>query len=234
MSSAQSPTGGSPRPATLISGFVERYRMVLLVAAGAVLAALVIWLVWSERERSVQESSALRAEQLQELFAQWQAAPEGTRKTNLGDRLLEEVAQLERQFPRRYAAQRALYVRAQYRFELQQWDDAVADWLEVATRWPASYLAAFSMFNAAVAVEEAGEAEAAAEHLQRVIEEWNTSVLVPRALFSVGRLAEQQADYGAAKAAYDRLTDEHGGSSWATAARNRLIALETQGRLAAE
>ena len=233
MSSAL-PLSGSASVTAVVSAFVERHRVVLLVVAGALLASLIVWLAWTERERSLEKSSALRAERLQELYQTWGAEPAGTRKTNLGEDLLEDVEHILRQFPRRYAAQRALYVRAQYRFELQQWNDAAADWQELAARWPDSYLAPLSIFNAAVAVEEAGQPEAALEHLQRVADQWDAGILVPRALFSIGRMAEQRADYGAAEATYDRLTEEHGGSRWATAARNRLIALETQGRLAAE
>lgn len=233
MSSALS-SGGAPGPAAVVSAFVERYRVALLVAAGVVLAALIIWLAWAERERRVEESSALRAERLQERYETWQGVAEGTRKTNLAEELLDDAEQILRQFPRRYAAQRALYVRAQYQFELQQWDAAVADWQEVAARWPDSYLAPLSIFNAAVASEEGGQPEAAQEHLQRVVEQWGGTLLVPRALFSLARMAEQRGDYAAAEATYDRLTGEHGGSRWAAAARNRLITLETQGQLAAE
>jgi predicted negative regulator of RcsB-dependent stress response len=233
MSSALS-SSGSTSVAAVVSGFAERHRVVLLVVAGTLLAALIIWLAWAERERSVEESSALRAERLQELYVTWRAEPEGTRKSNLGEDLLEDVEHILRRFPRRYAAQRAFYVRAQYRFELEQWNDAAADWQEVAARWPDSYLAPLSIFNAAVAVEEAGQAEAALEHLQRIVDQWEASLVVPRALFSIGRMAEQRTDYGTAEASYDRLTEEYGGSRWSTAARNRLIALETQSRLAAE
>ena len=104
----------------------------------------------------------------------------------------------------------------------------------LAERWPTSYLAPLSIFNAAVALEEAGEADAAREHLARLVADWDDDVLVPRALFSIGRMAEQRADYEAAREWYARVTDDHGGSSWATAVRNRLIALETQGLLPAE
>ena len=233
MSSALSSSGGPSSVVAAVSAFVERYRITLLVVAGAVIAALALWLVWAERERSVEESSALRAEQLQELFQSWDAEPEGVRKTNLGNDLLAEVERLLRQFPRRYAAQRALYVRAEYWFALQQWQDAAADWQELATRWPASYLAPLSVFNAAVAMEEAGDPKTAEDHLERLVADWDGSILVPRALFSIGRMAEQRGDYQAAEAVYERVTDEHGGSSWATVVRNRLIALETQGHLSA-
>ena len=234
MSSALSSSGGPSVIVTAVSAFVERYRIALLVVAGVVIAALAIWLVWAERERSVEESSALRAEQLQELFQSWNAEPDGVRKTNLGNELLEEVERLLRQFPRRYVAQRALYVRAEYWFALQQWQDAAADWQELAMRWPTSYLAALSVFNAAVAMEEAGEPQLAQEYLERLVAEWDGSILVARALFSIGRMAEQRGDYQAVQDAYARVTDEYGGSSWATAVRNRLIALEAQGHLSAE
>ena len=234
MSSTLSSSGGPASVVAVLSAFVERFRIPLLVAAGTVLAALAIWLVWAERERSVEESSALRAEQLQDLFRTWNVEPDGVRKTNLGKELLDEVELLLRQFPRRYAAQRALYVRAEYWFALQQWQNAAADWRDLAARWPASYLAPLAIFNAAVAMEEAGEPQTAQEHLERLVADWDGSILVPRALFSIGRMAEQRRDYPAAQAAYDRVTDAHGGSSWATAVRNRLIALETQGHLSAE
>lgn len=233
MSSALS-TGGTSSPAALVSAFVDRHKVVLLVVAAVMLAALIVWLAWTERERSVNESSALRAERLQDLYQTWRAEPEGTRKTNLGEDLIQDVDRILRQFPRRYAAQRALYVRAQYRFDLEQWSDAVADWQEVATRWPDSYLAPLSVFNAAIASEEAGQPEQALEQLQRIVDQWGDAILVPHALFTIGRMAEQRGDVGTAHTTYDRLTEEHGGSRWAVAARNRLIVLETQGQLAAE
>lgn len=234
MTSAQSSSGGPTSIAAAVSAFVERFRLPLLVTAGVVVAALAVWLIWSERERSVEQSSALRAEQLQSLFEDWNGTPEGTRKTNLGNDLIDETELLLRQFPRRYAGQRALYVRAEYWFALQRWQDAAGDWQQLAERWPASYLAPLSVFNAAVALEEAGEVDAAREHLERLVADWEDNVLVPRALFSIGRIAEQRADYEAARAAYARVTDDYGGSSWATAVRNRLIALEAQGLLPLE
>lgn len=234
MSSAQSSSGSPAQVVAVVSALVERYRLPLLVAAGVVVAALAVWLIWAERERSLEESSALRAEQLQELFQTWNGAPEGTRKSNLGDDLVAEAELVLRQFPRRYAAQRALYVRAEYWFALEQWRDAAGDWQELAERWPASYLAPLSIFNAAVALEEAGDIDAAGQHLERLVAEWEDNLLVPRALFSLGRMAEHRADYQAAREAYARVTDDHGASSWATAVRNRLIALETQGLLSAE
>ena len=234
MSSAQSTSAGQSSIVAFVSAFVERYRLPLLIIAGVVVAALAVWLIWAERERSVEESSALRAEQLQELFETWNGAPDGTRKTNLGNDLVEETELLIRQFPRRYAAQRALYVRAEYWFALGQWQDAAGDWQELAERWPESYLAPLSVFNAAVALEEAGQVEEARQRLERLVADWADNLLVPRALFSLGRMAEQRADYQAASEAYARVTDDHGGSSWATAVRNRLIALETQGLLSAE
>lgn len=234
MSSAQSSSGGTAQVVAFISAIVERYRLPLLVIAGVVVASLAVWLIWAERERSVEESSALRAEQLQELFATWSGAPEGTRKTNLGNDLVAEAELLLQQFPRRYAAQRALYVRAEYWFALEQWQDAAADWQELAARWPDSYLAPLSAFNASVALEEAGDADAARDRLERLVGDWQDHLLVPRALFSIGRMAEQRGDYQAAREAYARVTDDHGGSSWATAVRNRLIALETQGLVPAQ
>ena len=234
MSNAQTSPGGPAHVVSVVSAIVERYRLPLLVVAGVVVASLAVWLIWAERERSVEESSALRAEQLQDRFEAWNGAPEGTRKTNLGNDLVAEAELLLKQFPSRYAAQRALYVRAEYRFATEQWQDAAGDWQELAERWPDSYLAPLSIFNAAVAMEEAGDAEAAHEHLERLVADWEDNLLVPRALFSIGRIAEQRADYEAAREAYARVTDDHGGSSWATAVRNRLIALETQGLLPAE
>jgi tetratricopeptide (TPR) repeat protein len=217
-----------------VSRFVERYWPACLTVAGVLLVAVVIWLVWAERERSVTESSALRAEQLQNLYERWVTEPDDGDRGTLGEELLDEADQLLTRFPQRYAAQRALYVRAQYWFELERWQEAADDWLRLADTWPASYLAPLSVFNAAVAAEEENEPARSRARLHRLVTEWGDDVLVPRALFSIGRIEESLADHTAAKAAYDRLTDEHPGSGWATAARNRLIALQVEGRLTAE
>ena len=172
MSSALS-TGGTSSPAAVVSAFVDRHKVVLLGGCGrdAGGADRVVGLDRARTQRPTRVR-ALRAERLQDLYQTWRAEPEGTRKTNLGEDLIQDVDRILRQFPRRYAAQRALYVRAQYRFDLEQWSDAVADWQEVATRWPDSYLAPLSVFNAAIASEEAGQPEQALEQLQRIVDQW--------------------------------------------------------------
>ena len=59
-----------------------------------------------------------------------------------------------------------------------------------------------------------------------VLNVWSDDVIIPRALFSLGRLEEQKKNMTEAELIYDRLIEEYGSSSWSLIARNRIIALE--------
>lgn len=173
-------------------------------------------------------------EQLNELYWSWYAESETIRKSNLAKKFLDDADSILGQFPQRYASQRALYLRAQYLFELEQWDEAANDWSAMSDRWPDSYLSQLGLFNAAVAAEQAGNIQVGIDYLLQLIEKWDSGIIVPRAKFSLGRLFEQQSEYLRAQETYDELIDQHEGSNWAVISRNRVIALETQGLLLAE
>ena len=218
----------------LISAFASRYRVLLLALAISFIVFIAAWVLWMEREREVLERSSLRVERLQQLYQEWNRQTDGDYRESIGTEILQNAEKIISDYPRRYAAQRALYTRAQYQFQLSEWELAKNDWIQVYEKWPASYLAPLSMFNSAVAEEEMKNYDAALSTLRQLIENWKDAIIIPRALFSLGRIEEKQNNLSEAGIIYDRLIKEYEDSSWALLARNRIIALEIGGVVSGE
>jgi tetratricopeptide (TPR) repeat protein len=82
-----------------------------------------------------------------------------------------------------------------------------------------------------VSYEELGDAQKALASYQRVEQRYRDSYLLPRVLFSTGRLLEAEGDYAGALKDYNRMEDEHPDSAWTRLARNRIIQLKTEGKI---
>ena len=86
--------------------------------------------------------------------------------------------------------------------------------------------------EAAVAAENAGDPERALELHRRIVDDHgDENPEVPRALFSIGRILEQQDEVADAAEAYRQLVDDYPASSWTNLARNRIITLTVEGRI---
>ena len=102
----------------------------------------------------------------------------------------------------------------------------------MAGSFPRSYLAPISLFNAAVAYEQAGDLEQGITTYRDLSERYPKSFVVPHALFAMGRLYESGEDYQSAFEVYDRMEDEFPLSNWTKMGRNRIIDLKVKGRIA--
>jgi TolA-binding protein len=89
-----------------------------------------------------------------------------------------------------------------------------------------------SLFNAAVAYEQAGDLEQGITTYRELSEKYPKNFLVPHALFAMGRLYEADEDFQSAFEVYDRLEDEFPQSNWTKMGRNRIIDLKVKGLIA--
>ena len=132
---------------------------------------------------------------------------------------------------RLYGSQRALMMRGDLRFEIGAWDEAAADYRELARRFPASYLAPIATFNAATCLEEKADRDGAVALYTDIVTRWKQTSVAPRALFALGRLAEEAETWDEAKSRYEQLDAEWPSSGWTQLAKNRLIALKVAGKI---
>jgi tetratricopeptide (TPR) repeat protein len=220
-----------PRFIDLLSNFLSRHRTTLVVVLIVIAVAVVALFVALEIRSARIDRSMLAVDELQDQYAEWVALTEDERTAEL-DGLLEQARGLDESYSRLYAAQRALFVQGRALSLVGRHDEASEKFVEIADRFPESYLAPISLTLAAVALENDGNPEAALPLLERIVETYDeTSAEVPRALFSMGRINESLDNIVEALVSYNRLIDDFPGSSWTNLARNRIITLSVEGRI---
>lgn len=215
----------------VVAHFVHRARFALWAILIAAAVFLVGYLVWSEVGKKRTIDSTLLAEGAQDLFDTWSSEQDASKKAVLEKDLSDQLDRLVGRYPRQFGGQRGLFLRADLRFEKKAWDDARKDYEDLARRFPASYLAAVSLFNAGVCAEEKGDVEAAQALYMRAVEKYRDSGASPRALFDAARLDEQKGAWEDARKKYERLDADYPLSSWTKLGKNRIIALKVQGKL---
>lgn len=219
-----------PRLSERIALSLHKARFVFWSVFGALALMLIVYFVYSEIDKSRRERSAMLAEEALSQYEEWKAAEVGEKRDGLQSALTEKIDTIVRKYPRQYAAQRALLVRATVLADAEKWEQSAQEYLALAQTFPKSYLAPIALFNAAVSMEGAKNDTGALDAYGRIIEKFPKSYLTPHALYSRGRLYEAAGDLEKAKADYTALSDNHSGSSWTSLAKNRILALKIKGR----
>jgi len=206
-----------------VDGLNRNWKVVLIVL-GALVVVMAGFLIMDAVLRSQRADSAMLAEDIQDAYVDWsRQAPERRDPGELDsmiDRALEE-------FPRQFAAQRALFTRGLMALEDEQWESAAESFLAVADSWETSYLAPVSLFNAASALEEAGDVDGAINAWSRIADEYSdVSPDAPEAIFNLGRLAETAGDIPGAIERYESLAARFPQSRWTDLAKSRILVLE--------
>jgi len=128
-----------------------------------------------------------------------------------------------------YASAKAYSLSADIYAARSEWAQAEEAWLRSAQKGAKTYLAPFSLFNAAAAAEEQGKLEEAIDYYNRSLAFTGIFPAAPRAQFSIGRIHEAMQDKEAAKEAYRALIEKNSAdSTWAKLAQSRIIALELE------
>ena len=100
-----------------------------------------------------------------------------------------------------------------------------------AARFPKSYLAPVSLFDAAVCLEEKGDTDQAQKLYIQVYTSYKDSTVAPRALFDAARLDEAKSAWTDAQKKYDQVESLYGQSAWTKLAQDRVIELKVQGKI---
>jgi TolA-binding protein len=219
------------RVAAALSRFINRFRFVLWGVFGAGLVFIIAWFGWAEITRRQSATATVQAEKAQELYDSWVAETDTAKKEAIQNDLLGRLDALAARSGRLYGSQRALMLRGDLHFELKAWDEAAADYRELARRFPSSYLAPIALFNAATCLEEQNDRDEAAKVYTDIVTRWKGTAEAPRALFALGRLAEEAGTWDEARTRYEQLDAEWPSSGWTQLAKNRLVALKVAGKI---
>ena len=219
------------RIANALTDFIHHWRFALWGVLGAALVFLVVWFAWAEISRTQSAKTTLQVEQAEKVYSSWVAEADTTKKAVIEKDLLARLDGLANRPGRLYGTQRALMLRGDLRFELAAWDEAAADYRELARRFPKSYLAPVARFNEGICLEEKNDAEGAKAVYTDIVTRWKETAVAPRALFALGRIAEGAEAWDDAKTRYEQLDAEWPTSGWTQLAKNRLVALKVAGKI---
>ena len=128
-------------------------------------------------------------------------------------------------YPKEYAGRRALLLKGDIYFRFKDYDNAAEAYKKFASDYPKSYDAPIAIYNTGVCYESTGKAkEAEAEYLKIYNNYKGSYALMPKLIFSLGRLAE-------AEKYYNQITDEYSGSNYSQYAQDRIILMHARGEL---
>jgi len=224
-------TKEKPKFLDRLSAFLAKYRLALLIILITIAVGAVTLFVVLQVTSNQQNKAFVRIEALQKSYGDWLALGNDEQAAQYDD-FESKIQDVLGSYSRGYARERALFIYAESLGELKRWDESLDRYTQVADEFGETYLAPISLTLAAVAAENAGRPEDALAILNRLIDTYDSSNSeIPRALFSVGRINESLDNVADAALSYNRLIDEHPGSSWTNLARARIITLTVQGRI---
>jgi TolA-binding protein len=219
------------RLADILTSFVHHWRYALwgvLILAAVFLIGFFVWTEWNKKLAS---DSTIAMEKVQDQFDSWKSETDSAKKATLETELLTALEALITRYPRHYGGQRGLFMRADVFVAGKLWDKASQDYLDLAGKFPESYLAPISLFNGGVCLEEKGDSDGALAQYQKIAADYADSAVAPRAIFNAGRLQEAKGSFEEAQKSYDRLEADFPSSEWTKLAKNRIIALKVEGKL---
>ena len=207
-----------------ISDGLARHWKLATIIFTAILVIMAVILVVGYLNRGKVADSAMLAEDIQSSYTAWmQEAPENRDNTELEAMISRGLED----YPKMFAAQRALFTRGLMALENKEWDSASEAFETLADSWDESYLAPVSLYNAGAAREEAGDMERAAVLWQRLVDNYaEVSPDAPEALFNLGRLAEKNGNTSEAVDFYKDVNSRFPKSRWTDLSKSRILVLE--------
>ena len=225
---AQSESPLHHRVAEALSEGLKRARIPLIVIVAVGIAFVIGYTIYSEVNTKRTEKATALAEAVQTDFSNWKSESNTQKKQQLAKTINTQIDNILKHYPRTYAAQRALFVRADLAYDDKNWKTAISSYEELASRFPNSYLAPLSLVNAAAAAEEAGNPKKAIELDKQVLNFKGLVPEIPGTIFALGRLYEGQGNTKEADVYYNMLVNSYPSSGWTNLARDRIIFLAAQ------
>lgn len=208
--------------ATITPALIKIFIIVGVVSVVAIAGYLFI-------DMSAQSSSndiALALEAVEDAYTEWMDAEEKTDSAEL----IASYEKIQADFSGTYADIRAAVQIGNILFEEGRYAEAGEKYLAAGEGFDPSYLTSSALIRAGISFENADNTEKAVSAYSALVEKHDeTSVDVPRALFSLARLSESTGDYPTAASFYEQLVDSYTESDWTKLAQSRIIDLKVKG-----
>jgi TolA-binding protein len=215
----------------IVAEFISSKKTVILVIIGIILAFLLFFAVYSEIEKNINEQSAILAEDAQKKYDSWLNEENKENKDELENELLELIDKIINEYPDKYAALRAYYLKGLISYNKENWQDAYGNFILLKDDFRGSYLTSLALFLAGVCQEELNNSELAIEAYTEIYNNYKNMPLLPDVIFSIGRLYDNDGNYEKAEEYYNILKADYGSSLWTKYAINRIIYLKSIGKL---
>jgi predicted negative regulator of RcsB-dependent stress response len=218
--------------------FIDKLNSVIVSTRTYLLAILVVFIlvvaayfIYSEINKKTREESTERVEKAQELYSEWFSEQDEAAKSKIKDDLLGTLDRIVKEYPRHYAAQRALFIKANVYFEEEEWEEAAEEFLRIPEKFSDSYLSSESLIRAAICYEELDNTDKALKQYLHLTDKFLNSPRIPQALFAQGRLHELNDNVEEAIRVYSILKLDYSYSNWTKLAVSRIIDLRSRGEI---
>jgi len=212
-----------------LSLLIHRNSKILLGLLLIIVITVVGLLIFNSVQIKNLEKYTREIEIIQDSFSELSILTDDIEKKEAVNTILSQIETLISNSPKNYALQRALFIKGNIYFQIQEWDKSAEAFSNLAADFPNSYLAPISLVNKAIVLEESNKTDQAIETYQLLIEKYSSvSPDIPNSYFSLGRLYEQNKDNKAALIEYNNLVDIFPDSNWTNLARSRIIYIESK------
>ena len=214
-----------------LSSFIAATRTYLLAILVVFILFVAAYFIYSEINKKNREESAIRVEKAQELYSDWLSEQDETVKSEIKDDLFGTLDRIVKQYSKQYAAQRAIFIKADVYFEEEEWGKASEEFLRIPKKNSDSYLSSESLLRAAICYEELDNTDEALKQYLNLTDNFPNSPRIPQALFAQGRLHELNDNVEEAVRVYSVLKLDYSYSNWTKLAVNRIIDLRSRGEI---
>lgn len=217
-----------------IRKFISKYAKPAAVFLAAVLVLFVVVEVINFANEKKAEKATALIEDIQTRLADALKEEQDISKLSLAkyQSYLDEIDGVIAEYPKEYAGLRALFMKGDMLYSFREYDKAAAAYSEFAAKYPDSYDAPIAIYNVGVCYENLGKnAEAEAEYLKIYNNYKDDYAMMPKLVFTLGRLAENSQKYSDAEKYYNQITAEYPESNYSLYGQDRIILMKSKGQL---
>ena len=170
---------------------------------------------------------SVRSKNKEEALRQLESISEDISTDTPADEITAAIEEIQNTSSDKYILDKSKFILALWHAENQRWAEAQEIYTEIAND-SRSYLGEISLYNGAIAAEEASDLEQASDLLGEFINRYGdgSSPLLGRALFTIARISEKQGDTDTALDYYMRVVVEHADSEWVNLANSQIARLQ--------
>lgn len=216
-----------------IQRFIAKYAKPAGIFLVCVLILFIVVQVFNSANARKIEKSTMAVEDIQNRYVDASEADKSENPTlDSYQSYITELDGVIAKYPKEYAGRRALLLKGDIYFRFKEYDKASEAYKKFALDYPKSYDAPIAIYNTGVCYESTGKIkEAEAEYLKIYNNYKGSYALMPKLIFSLGRLCEATERYAEAEKYYNQLAEEYSGSNYFQYAQDRIILMHAKGQL---